>query len=698
MASPIGGHQNEGVFPTAVTEEDLREARRRSVHRRLFGSSEMSLNPGEKPPERPQLQADLIIQTKAYHISCEGEEMMDQGQYEKAVRCFSKAIVLQANQAQLYGSLGEAYLYLGDFQSAAGSYQQACRLEPSEGNFLHTRLALIYHLQGQCLFDGGLYLDALESFRKAAELNPQCRAYALRSVACLSVLGRYRDCLRMVSDWLAERPSSDLYILRARLHWQLGQLAACYYDNRAALLLEPASPAATALLSQLEAGSDLARQEAVEHALAGRLPMALAKITSALDLHPREPRHYLLRGILYRRMKDFTASIEDLVRAVELGQELDEEPAGGAGGEEEEEEAVSVVEEAMGQLVLTYNDFGVQCSSRGLQAEATLLLDQAIQEETGDSRLYLNRAGCLLLQGHWGSALADYQKAEDLNPGDQNTRTQLASLHHNLGVHHYQQRRYEKALQSFDQAVIWDPSKATFYENRSRTLQNLQGLQQLSLEDALRTLVLDPENQQVLPLVLSRYPGCSVAEVMSSQDGVAVRSQLLQTIRLHPSCASGQHGLCKGFEMMTLANESADRQSDASPRPCEAEEDDQKPRVDQSELQERVTRRVQNYTLWNYALTQNYTLWNYALTQNYTLWNYTLTQNYTLWNYALTQNYTLWNYTLTQNYTLWNYTLTQNYTLWNYALTQNYTLWNYALTQNYTLWNYALTQNYTLWN
>ncbi|KAG7264157.1 hypothetical protein CRUP_001668 [Coryphaenoides rupestris] len=387
MDSPIGENQNEGVFPTAVTEEELREARRKSVHRHLLGSSQASL---ETPPRRPELQADLIIQNKVYKIYCEGEEMMDRGQYEKAVRCFSKAIVLQPNQAQLYGSQGEAYLYLGDFQSAADSYQQACRLEPSGGSFLHSRLGLIYHLQGQCLFDGGLYLDALESFNKAAELNPQHRASALRSVACLSALGRYRDCLRLVSDWLTVRPSSDLYILRARLHRQLGQPAACYHDSHAALRLAPASPAATALLSQLEAGSDFARQEAVEHALAGQLPLALTKITSALELHPREPRHYLLRGILYRRTKDFTASIEDLVRAVELGRELEEELGGGAGGEEEA--GVSVVEEALGQLVLTYNDFGVQCSGDGLQAEATLLLDRALQEETGDTRLYLNRA------------------------------------------------------------------------------------------------------------------------------------------------------------------------------------------------------------------------------------------------------------------------------------------------------------------
>ena len=114
-------------------------------------------------------------------------------------------------------------------------------------------------------------------------------------MACLSVLGRYSECVGLVSGWLAHRPSSDLYVLRARLYRQLDRPASCYHDNHAALLLEPLSAPATVLRAQLEAGSDLARQKAVEHMLAGRLSTALAKITSALDLHPREPRHYLLR-------------------------------------------------------------------------------------------------------------------------------------------------------------------------------------------------------------------------------------------------------------------------------------------------------------------------------------------------------------------------------------------------------------------
>lgn len=53
----------------------------------------------------------------------------------------------------------------------------------------------------------------------------------------------------------------------------------------------------------------------------------------------------------------------------------------------------SVQEEAPFQLVLTYNDFAVQCFGRGLYAEATLLLNKAIEEEKGQAGLYLNRGG-----------------------------------------------------------------------------------------------------------------------------------------------------------------------------------------------------------------------------------------------------------------------------------------------------------------
>lgn len=49
--------------------------------------------------------------------------------------------------------------------------------------------------------------------------------------------------------------------------------------------------------------------------------------------------------------------------------------------------------EAQVQLVLTYNDFAVQCFSRSFYTEAVLLLNKAIQEQKEESGLYINRGG-----------------------------------------------------------------------------------------------------------------------------------------------------------------------------------------------------------------------------------------------------------------------------------------------------------------
>lgn len=57
--------EGQSLFPTAVSEEELDEAGRRSTFRQLFGSSKIFLAPGDKRPQRPDLQGSLIIQSKA---------------------------------------------------------------------------------------------------------------------------------------------------------------------------------------------------------------------------------------------------------------------------------------------------------------------------------------------------------------------------------------------------------------------------------------------------------------------------------------------------------------------------------------------------------------------------------------------------------------------------------------------------------
>ncbi|KAK2838122.1 hypothetical protein Q5P01_015334 [Channa striata] len=535
-------------FPTAVSGED--EARRKSTLKHLSDSSKVFVAKGEKCPEKPDLLGSLIIQKKALEHYTNGKEAMEKSHYEKAVICFSKAITLQPEQIQLHANQAEVYLQLCDFQSAAACYKRAQLLD--SGAYTD-RLAFIYYLQGQCLFDQGLYEDALEAFSKAADVKPDCRAYAVRSVACLTATGQLTDSLKMVNDWMAtDSPSSDLYVLRARLHKKLNQNSQCYQDVKTAVALNPKCPEAGALLLQLQEAGEEARQRAVDRTLTGQLPEALCMINVALENCPEDERLYLFRGTLYRRLKDFTAAIEDLVKAVELSED-DRGVGGQAEDRDKTDEQGSLQEEVEFQLVLTYNDFAVQCFSRGLYAEAILLLNKAIEEEKGQTGLYLNRGDCFFKQGDWSYALADYQQAEEMQPDDPAVQLRLAVLYNTMGSVCFQEGRFHEAADMFTQAIRYNPTPSQYYEKRAkafRKILNWEGARQ----DFICVLILDPSNEELPPMLMSLFPGCSMSDVLSSPAGHAVRVQLMDTIKAF-TASSDQQRLNEKLQKMTLTDQ-----------------------------------------------------------------------------------------------------------------------------------------------
>uniref|UniRef100_A0A3Q3EQH6 Tetratricopeptide repeat domain 16 n=1 Tax=Kryptolebias marmoratus TaxID=37003 RepID=A0A3Q3EQH6_KRYMA len=375
----------------------------------------------------PELQGSLIIQSKA---AC---------QYEWAVICFSKAITLQPKQTELHARQGDAYLQLCDFQSAAACYKRARLLQP--GAF-DACLAFIYNLQGQCLFDRGLFLEALEAFKRATEVKPDCKIYKIR-LSCLTAAGRHGDCLEELSELIAESPSADLYIVRARVHKLMNQ-SLCFQDVKSALTLKPTCQEAEALLLQLQEASEEARQQAVLRTLTGQLQEALCLISTALQGSPQDARLYLFK-------------------------------------------------EARIQLALTYNDFAVQCFSGGLYIEATLLLNKAIREEKGLAGLYLNR-GCFFKREDWCYALLDYQQAEEMLPDDPAVWLRLAVIHNTLGSSCFQ-NCFKEAVDMFSLALKYNPTVGQYYENRSKAFRkvlNLRGAR----EDFICLLILDPSNEE----------------------------------------------------------------------------------------------------------------------------------------------------------------------------------------------------------
>ncbi|XP_040050587.2 tetratricopeptide repeat protein 16 isoform X2 [Gasterosteus aculeatus] len=661
------------LFPTAKAEDELDEARNRSPSRRLFCSSEIFLPWGGGRPRRPELQMSAIIQSKAAQHYTNGKELMGKSQFGKALICFSRGVTLQPEQPHLHERRAEAFLQMCDFQSAAACYKRAWMLQAGA---CCARLAFVYYLQGQCLLDRGLFLEALEAFSKAAEVKPGCRSYEVKSLVCLAAAGHHAECLERVNEWmLSDGPTSDLYILRARLLKLLNKTSQCHRDVTSALALNPRCPVAGALLQRLREAGEAARRRAEDDVLRGRLPDALLSIDRALQHCPQDARLHLFRGTLYRRMKDFTAAIEDLVQAMELleeevrgqaeagaqkdgrGSVKEEEVRGqqevrgqkdgrgsveeeevrgqqdgrgsveeeevrgqqdgrgsveeeevrgqqdgrgsveeeevrgqqdgrgsveeeevrgqqdGRGSVEEEEvrgqqdgrgsveeEEVrgqqdgrgSVEEEVRFQLVLTYNDFAVQCFGRGLHAEATVLLNKAVEEEKGQAGLYLNRGDCFFQQGEWRFALADYQQAEEMMPPDDPAvRLRLAVLHNTLGSLCFQDGCFQEAADMFSKAVRYDPAAGRYYESRCKAFRKLLDLEG-ARRDLICTLILDPTNEELPPMLMDLFPGCSAADVLSGPTGRAVRAELTDAIRARSSPSDQQR---LDLQKTTLAGE-----------------------------------------------------------------------------------------------------------------------------------------------
>uniref|UniRef100_A0A4W4HE75 Tetratricopeptide repeat domain 16 n=1 Tax=Electrophorus electricus TaxID=8005 RepID=A0A4W4HE75_ELEEL len=388
--------------------------------------------------------------------------------------------------------IAESYLQLCDFNSAALDYKHACYLKPqTRANF--DRLAFIYYLQWLCtVLANRTILNHL----------------TVDHLVCLSMLGRYSDCIRLVTNWLeTDTPSPDLFTLRARLYHRLNQATMCYFDLKAALRLDPSCSQARALLEELEQAAEHSRQQAITKALEGELSDALAKMTTALEQNPEKAHYYIFRGTLYRRLNDFPAAIEDLALAVELGGEP--------------ERSVALEEDGRTQLALAYNDFAVHCFSWGFYSEAIMLLTRAICERRDESGLFINRGDCFYKQKEWHFALADYQQADDVSP------VFYLVLRTSEGSEAYscvtRLRKFQEAVERFSAAIEYEPGVAQYYRNRAKAHRRMHGVEEAK-QDAISALILDPSSDEASPWpsVCERSAYSGTLEVLNSERTFAV--------------------------------------------------------------------------------------------------------------------------------------------------------------------------------
>ncbi|XP_041368202.1 tetratricopeptide repeat protein 16-like [Gigantopelta aegis] len=509
--------EEAGVFPTAVDEEtlDAAKARQKSIFTTENWQSPVNqINPGMQ---------EIIDETMQQHLD-HAVQLKENGEHQAALLFLNKAISLVPNNPGLYVQRAENYIQLCDFQSAILNLKKTCLLDPHNDD-CYVQLAFLYFFEGQTLFDKQLYPEALESFSRAAEMQPNNIGYHIRSISCLAALQRHGECLALINKRLEiDSSNPDLYIMRARLHEMFRNTTLSYYDVKDALTINDNHFEAKEMMSMLEKRAADYKSQAMNLSVLGKNREALQKISVAIETNPAVADFHVHRGALHRKLHDFNAAIDDFLLALDKCEHNEEDP---------------VYSDAQRQLLLTYNDFAVECFQKSFYDEAIILLNKAIKGEKNEKGLYVNRGDCFFKQNELNFALQDYQQALELDASDLGVKARIAVVQHEFGIDNYQNKNYVVAQTKFTLAIQYNPRVGQFYISRARTrymMENSDGARQ----DLVMGLLLDPSNEDIVSILSRLFPGKSVADVIDSPAAAGAQRALhnlvstVSPVRLQP--------------------------------------------------------------------------------------------------------------------------------------------------------------------
>ncbi len=189
----------------------------------------------------------------------------EQGQIEKAVAAYTRAIAVSPGGYLAYSNRGEVYFETGEWDKALVDINRALELNPDNSKALGNRAA-IFGSRKQ-------YDEALADLNRALELDPANQRARSNRVLAHYTLGRYEAAVNDATIYLKTNPTDpDM----------LNQRGRCYgYLNR--------------------------NEE------------ALSDFNQAIRLNPRKGSYYQNRSYQLSQMGNFKSALEDILKARELG-------------------------------------------------------------------------------------------------------------------------------------------------------------------------------------------------------------------------------------------------------------------------------------------------------------------------------------------------------------------------------------------
>ena len=213
---------------------------------------------------------------------------------------------------------------------------------------------------------------------------------------------------------------------------------------------------ADALYFTLDAEEYLRR--GIEAGQRGQYSDSIQDLTKAIELEPDHADAYLFRGLTYDSQGKHDRAIQDHTKAIELKPDYAD----------------------------AYNSRGLAYGSQGKHDRAIQDHTKAIELKPDHADAYNFRGLAYDSQGKHDHAIQDYTKAIELEPD-------YADAYHGRGNAYGSQGKHDRAIQDYTKAIELEPDYADAYYDRGNAYDS-QGKHDHAIQDYTKAIELEPDH------------------------------------------------------------------------------------------------------------------------------------------------------------------------------------------------------------
>ena len=401
------------------------------------------------------------------------------GELDRAIDDLNKAIELNPKYFFAYNRRGAAYYNKGDYEKAAGDLSKTI-----ESGFAD---AITYYNRGLAYKKLGEKDKAVSDHNKAAELDqektlkdktagdPDKAIAPEREPFNMMARGNRGQADKKASSAPAQSQDPVFYFNRGLAYNDKGEYGKAIGDYDKVIELSPELPDAYCARGMAYCGRAMKQMNRAE------IEKALSDYDKAIKLDPAFTEAYLMRGLAHKLSGKYDKALADYNKALEL------DPANASAKDsikQLQDERASAPPE--GKNPAFYCERGSAYLNGGEVDKALADFNKAVELNPGLALAYCNRGSVYISKNEYDKALSDLNKAIELVPD-------FSMAYNNRGMVYKKRGEYEKALSDYNKAIELDHENVVFYNNRAQAYEE-KGEYDKSISDSNKALELSPKN------------------------------------------------------------------------------------------------------------------------------------------------------------------------------------------------------------